>query len=198
MKLLEVCIVLLTFLEVKSTDADSRFNYHGAQRRQSLNVDSCNWCGKGHEETDPDKKGFQGRIVNGYRPNHRPWMVFLKMHYTDRSTSKCGGALLTKRWIVSAGHCFCEKEGYRLCERQQTRVGKVLRLLKERDGGDMKEIVARFGINDLTNRHSFIRKGTVRAVLSNSRAFHMFINVFQSNLIISLFCITNDFYSLQG
>ena len=69
-------------------------------------------CGKGNynvrkitkvRSTEPSLN----RIVNGYEPNHRPWMAFLEICREGCGT--CGGSILNHRWIVTAAHCFCDK-----------------------------------------------------------------------------------------
>lgn len=49
------------------------------------------------------------RIVNGYEPEHRPWMVYLQIRskLDDANLGTCAGSIINKRWIISAGHCFC-------------------------------------------------------------------------------------------
>lgn len=44
------------------------------------------------------------RIVGGYNaePNSWPWMASLRF----RGSHKCGGALIDRDWVLTAGHCF--------------------------------------------------------------------------------------------
>ena len=127
----------------------------------------CN-CGKGQEGYGGDEDSLEGRVVNGYKPIHRPWMVYLKMIYTDNRSGKCGGSLLTERWIISAGHCFCQRNGAiaKLCEKRKKGGRKMLKLLWKRHGGEMKEIQAIIGINDLRFRDRSKNTGTYTTLLS--------------------------------
>ena len=45
--------------------------------------------------------------MGGYEPYHRPWMVFIQIQALD-SDFRCGGSIINRYWILSAGHCFCE------------------------------------------------------------------------------------------
>ena len=56
----------------------------------------------------------------GYEPFHRPWMTFIQLNKWKteikwgrktlrRKKFHCGGSIINKYWILSAGHCFCEK-----------------------------------------------------------------------------------------
>ena len=135
----------------------------GSRRTKSLGNNSCN-CGKGQEG---DGNGMDGRIVGGYKPNHRPWMIFLRITYTDAIPGQCGGALLNDRWVISAGHCFCEKSGSMAnrCQRVKTKGRIVLRLLwRRRYKGPTKDISAFFGLIDKSSWHRHqenMRKGKI-------------------------------------
>ena len=128
---------------------------------RSVEEGSCN-CGRGEEGSESDDIRLDERIVNGYRPKQRPWMVYLKMIYTNRETGKCGGALITNRWVVTAGHCFCEKNspGKKLCQRYKRKnKTSYLKLLWKRHGGHMEKIEAYIGLNDLSNRQRAGHRG---------------------------------------
>ena len=57
------------------------------------------------EEADPDK---MVRIVDGYEPNERPWMAYIEIASKRKGGfGRCGGSIINKRWVLSAGHCFC-------------------------------------------------------------------------------------------
>ena len=46
--------------------------------------------------------------MKGYNPLRRPWMTFIQVK-KDKSKFSCGGSIINNYWILSAGHCFCEK-----------------------------------------------------------------------------------------
>lgn len=47
---------------------------------------------------------LQPSVIGGHeaKPHSRPYMVFIK----SREGAACGGALLHKRWVLTAAHCF--------------------------------------------------------------------------------------------
>ena len=47
------------------------------------------------------------KLVNGYPPPKRGWMVMLRIFpsYNMEEYETCSGALLNKRFVVSAAHC---------------------------------------------------------------------------------------------
>ena len=123
----------------------------------TLDDTSCN-CGKGYDENGLNKDGMRARIVNGYRPIHRPWMVFLRIFYIDDQPSRCGGALLNDKWIISAGHCFCERRVSKAirCKFFKKNGRRVLRLLwAKKYDGPTKRVLAIFGINNIDFRHHY-------------------------------------------
>lgn len=46
------------------------------------------------------------RIVGGCLAGHTPWYAFIKID----NHKKCGGTLINKFWVLSAGHCFCHRD----------------------------------------------------------------------------------------
>ena len=75
-------------------------------------------CGQGKRGQDPESFLRSGmfsrlpsnvtRIVNGYEPRHRPWMTYIQIKNRNLRFT-CGGSIINNYWILSAGHCFCEK-----------------------------------------------------------------------------------------
>lgn len=71
----------------------------------------CSNCGCGLAKPGRDSKRtkafrsmfkFRNRIVNGYIPNIRPWLVQIMVNFAG-----CGGSIINKQFILTAAHCFC-------------------------------------------------------------------------------------------
>ena len=115
----------------------------------------CN-CGKGklgERKSIPKGSVSNNRIVDGYEPNHRPWMVFLEICRDGKSSpncGKCGGSILNQRWLLTAAHCFCDKSalGNPGCKRVRSGRKKKLKInFKYRN-----EVTAIVGLNDIVTK----------------------------------------------
>jgi len=55
----------------------------------------------------PKSYSRQGRVVNGQRTNYAewPWQISLRQWRTATFLHKCGAALLTENWAITAAHC---------------------------------------------------------------------------------------------
>ncbi|KAM4703010.1 acrosin-like [Rhinophrynus dorsalis] len=61
------------------------------------------------------EEAFQGRIVGGTdaKPGKWPWTVSLQKRSWLNYYHTCGGTLLNKQWVLSAGHCFKPNEKWK-------------------------------------------------------------------------------------
>lgn len=51
-----------------------------------------------------------GKIVGGQkaRRGQFPYQVGMYLYTQDQSSSKCGGSLISRQWIITAAHCTIE------------------------------------------------------------------------------------------
>merc|ERR1712126_358960 len=85
-------------------------------------------CGDGKEgekesrrrtkrESPDDGPAQEEKIVNGYAPNERAWLALLLYNEEGvEESSRCGGAVITKNFIITAAHCICNAENSLPCK----------------------------------------------------------------------------------
>ncbi|XP_040079459.1 enteropeptidase-like [Ixodes scapularis] len=88
--------------------------YESASPARTDEKDTQYKCGKRQKE-----KHISGRIINGTEalPEHWPWMVAI---YNSNDTLLCGGVLIGEKYVVTATHCFLNKDGHEFSVRLGT------------------------------------------------------------------------------
>jgi len=90
----------------------------GVSDSSQSSLDSDCLCGLakrgGSAKRAPPSLGIDVMIVGGVETevNEYPWQVFISI--TTKSSSsifRCGGSVISNRWIISAAHCFAEGRG---------------------------------------------------------------------------------------
>jgi len=56
---------------------------------------------------DVTTRAPEDRIVNGFEADSRPWFASLATVMNGELYPFCGGALINRRYVLSAAHCFC-------------------------------------------------------------------------------------------
>jgi len=66
--------------------------------------------GKRHTDTQTIKN--KTRIVNGYNPPPRGFMVMIRVYMDEEGETyaTCGGSLINDRFVITAGHCVCVED----------------------------------------------------------------------------------------
>ena len=98
--------VFLPFSQLLETDNVRDTSVLNRKRRQTLDTKN---------DLDLSK---MGRIVGGFDsvPNSFPWQLFIRINGTRirrgrRQQFRCGGALLNRKFGISAMHCFWPRNG---------------------------------------------------------------------------------------
>ena len=97
---------VLPFSQLLETDNGRDTSVLNRKRRQTLDTKN---------DLDLSK---MGRIVGGFDsvPNSFPWQLFIRINGTRtrrgrRQQFRCGGALLNRKFGISAMHCFWPRNG---------------------------------------------------------------------------------------
>ena len=54
--------------------------------------------------------------MGGCAAAHVPWYVRIEFPFLGVIPPSCGGVLINKFWVLSAGHCFCDDDPKRSCK----------------------------------------------------------------------------------
>ncbi|KAG7229457.1 hypothetical protein INR49_012856 [Caranx melampygus] len=95
-------------------------------------------CAKVRHELNCGRRSFAAdRIVGGVdaRPGSWPWQVSLQYD----GVHKCGGSIISNRWIVSAAHCFPER--HRFVNRWRVLLGSIYNKPVNANVAEVKTIV---------------------------------------------------------
>ena len=106
LNLLLITSMLLTFFQLLETDDVLDTSMLNRKKRQTLDTKN---------NLDLSK---MGRIAGGFDsvPNSFPWQLFIRINGTRirrgrRQQFRCGGALLNRKFGISAMHCFWPRNG---------------------------------------------------------------------------------------
>ncbi|XP_072442010.1 proproteinase E-like [Chiloscyllium punctatum] len=69
-----------------------------------------------HACGNPSYPPYMTRVVNGIdaRPYSWPWQISLEVDLGSYYSHTCGGSLIDRNWVVTAGHCIQSGRSYRV------------------------------------------------------------------------------------
>jgi len=103
----------LVILTLRARVSQGQADYGCPCGERDIDEDEIMKCKKSQMIVEESEESVeQERIVNGCDAAHTPWYAYLSI---DRN-KRCGGTLINKFWVLTAGHCICNDK--MICKRE--------------------------------------------------------------------------------